>query len=64
MRHPLLALGAAAGLAGPVHSQAPKGKVYQGDTLDEVWPTPRRMTPPYGLAETPKPAAGERLSPR
>ena len=34
--------------------------LYQGDSLDEIWPTPRRMAPPYGLAETPKPAAGER----
>ena len=36
------------------------GRLYQGDSLDEIWPTPRRMAPPYGLAETPKPAAGER----
>ncbi|HVH08683.1 MAG TPA: amidohydrolase family protein [Gemmatimonadales bacterium] len=35
------------------------GRLYHGDTLDEVWPRPRKLEPPYGLAETPKPAAGE-----
>jgi cytosine/adenosine deaminase-related metal-dependent hydrolase len=36
------------------------GRMYEGDTLDEVWPKARKTTPPYGLTETPKTAAGER----
>lgn len=35
------------------------GRLYEGDTLDEVYPRQRKMLPPYGLVETPRPAAGE-----
>jgi hypothetical protein len=34
------------------------GRIYDGDTLDEIWPRPRKLVPPFGLAETPKTAAG------
>jgi imidazolonepropionase-like amidohydrolase len=36
------------------------GRLYQGDTLDEIWPRERKLTPPFGLVETPSPAAGIR----
>ena len=36
------------------------GRLYAGDTLDELWPRERRMIAPYGLAATPATAAGER----
>jgi len=36
------------------------GRLYNGATLDEVWPRERKLEPPYGLADTPRPAAGER----
>ncbi|MDQ6827778.1 MAG: amidohydrolase family protein, partial [Gemmatimonadota bacterium] len=36
------------------------GRLYSGDTVDELWPTPRKMMPPYGLTATPVTAAGER----
>ncbi len=34
------------------------GRLYDGDTLDEVWPRERKTEPPYGLTERPSPAAG------
>jgi hypothetical protein len=36
------------------------GRLYQGDTLDEIWPRQRKTPAPYGLAETPTPKAGMR----
>ncbi len=36
------------------------GRLYEGETLDEVWPRQRKTTAPYGLTETPKTPAGER----
>jgi hypothetical protein len=36
------------------------GRLYAGDTLDELWPRERRMIAPYGLTATPATAAGER----
>jgi len=36
------------------------GRVYDGDSLDEVWPRQRRTEPPYGLTATPSTTAGER----
>ncbi len=36
------------------------GRLYDGNTLDEVWPRPRKLEPPFGLVEAPKVAAGER----
>ena len=36
------------------------GRLYSGDTLDELWPTPRKTIAPYGLTATPITAAGER----
>jgi Tol biopolymer transport system component len=36
------------------------GRLYDGNTLDEIWPRERKLEPPFGLAETPKPAAGIR----
>jgi Tol biopolymer transport system component len=36
------------------------GRLYAGDSLDEVWPRQRRTEPPYGLWEMPRTAAGER----
>jgi Tol biopolymer transport system component len=35
------------------------GRLYEGDTMDEVWPRQKKMVQPYGVAETPKPLAGE-----
>lgn len=34
------------------------GRLYEGATLDEVWPRPRKTAPPYGLVEAPHTAAG------
>jgi imidazolonepropionase-like amidohydrolase len=36
------------------------GRLYDGNTLDEIWPRERKLEPPFGLAETPKPVAGIR----
>ena len=36
------------------------GRLYEGDTMDEIWPRKRKMPAPYGLVETPKTAAGEK----
>jgi cytosine/adenosine deaminase-related metal-dependent hydrolase len=36
------------------------GRLYDGDTLDEVWPRTRKIEPPYGLTAAPATAAGER----
>ena len=36
------------------------GRLYQGETLDEVWPRQRKTEPPYGLTEKPRPVAGEK----
>ncbi|MFN8570720.1 MAG: amidohydrolase family protein [Gemmatimonadaceae bacterium] len=36
------------------------GRLYDGDSLDEVWPRQRKTVSPYGLVEAPKTAAGER----
>ena len=36
------------------------GRLYSGDTLDELWPRERKMIAPYGLTATPVTAAGER----
>lgn len=36
------------------------GRLYEGDTLDEIWPRRRKTLTPYGLAETPETASGER----
>ncbi|MEO7712861.1 MAG: amidohydrolase family protein [Gemmatimonadaceae bacterium] len=36
------------------------GRLYSGDTLDELWPRERKMISPYGLTATPVTAAGER----
>src|SRR5262249_51060887 len=36
------------------------GRLYDGNTLDEVWPRTRKLEPPYGLTETPRTAAGLR----
>jgi hypothetical protein len=36
------------------------GRLYAGDSLDEVWPRQRRTEPSYGLREVPRTAAGER----
>lgn len=36
------------------------GRLYSGDTLDELWPRERKMVAPYGLTSTPVTAAGER----
>jgi imidazolonepropionase-like amidohydrolase len=36
------------------------GRLYDGDTLDEIWPRQRKQESPFGLTETPKPGAGER----
>lgn len=36
------------------------GRVYSGDTLDEVWPREVKMLAPYGLTATPVTAAGVR----
>ncbi len=35
------------------------GRLYDGNTLDEVWPRQRKTESPYGLVEIPKPTAGE-----
>jgi hypothetical protein len=34
------------------------GRLYDGDTMDEIWPRQRKNVAPYGLTETPKTAAG------
>ena len=36
------------------------GRLYDGNTLDEIWPREKKLEPPFGLVETPKPAAGIR----
>jgi Amidohydrolase family len=36
------------------------GRLYDGNTLDEVWPRVRKLEAPYGLTEAPKTAAGLR----
>jgi imidazolonepropionase-like amidohydrolase len=36
------------------------GRLYDGNTLDELWPRQRKLEPPAGLAERPRPAAGIR----
>ena len=36
------------------------GRLYDGNTLDEIWPRETKLEPPFGLAETPKPVAGIR----
>jgi imidazolonepropionase-like amidohydrolase len=36
------------------------GRLYEGDTVDEVWPRQRKTLAPYGLADMPKTAAGEK----
>ncbi len=36
------------------------GRLYDGDSMDEVWPRQRKQQAPYGLADTPKTAAGEK----
>lgn len=36
------------------------GRLYEGESMDEVWPRQRKTLPPYGLVEAPKTAAGER----
>ena len=36
------------------------GRLYDGDTVDEIWPRQRKTAAPYGLADTPKAVAGER----
>jgi Tol biopolymer transport system component len=36
------------------------GRLYEGETLDEVWPRQKKMQAPYGLVEAPKVSAGER----
>ena len=36
------------------------GRLYEGNTMDDIWPRQRKMTAPYGLTETPKTAAGEK----
>ena len=36
------------------------GRLYSGDTLDEVWPREVKMVAPYGLTATPVTAAGVR----
>ncbi|MEO8448144.1 MAG: amidohydrolase family protein [Gemmatimonadota bacterium] len=35
------------------------GRLYDGNTMDELWPRQKKTDAPYGLTETPKPAAGE-----
>jgi Tol biopolymer transport system component len=35
------------------------GRLYDGNTLDEVWPRQRKQESPVGLTETPRPTAGE-----
>ena len=34
------------------------GRLYAGNSLDEVWPRVRKQEPPYGLTETPMTRAG------
>ena len=36
------------------------GRLYSGDTLDELWPRERKMIAPYGLTAAPSTAAGEK----
>jgi cytosine/adenosine deaminase-related metal-dependent hydrolase len=36
------------------------GRLHDGATLDELWPRPRKLEPPFGLTDTPQTAAGER----
>lgn len=36
------------------------GRLYDGNTLDEVWPRQRKTEPVLGTPETPKSAAGIR----
>jgi hypothetical protein len=36
------------------------GRLYDGNTLDEIWPRQRKLEPPFGLTEPPKVAAGLR----
>lgn len=36
------------------------GRLYAGDTADELWPTARKSMAPYGLTAAPVTAAGER----
>ena len=35
------------------------GRLYDGNTLDEIWPRPRKQESPYGLREVPVTKAGE-----
>src|SRR5438093_12249991 len=30
------------------------GRLYDGETLDELWPRQRKLDPPFGLGEAPK----------
>ncbi|MEP7344560.1 MAG: amidohydrolase family protein [Gemmatimonadaceae bacterium] len=43
-----------------VHYVMKNGRLYDGASMDEIWPRQRKMMTPYGVAETPKTAAGER----
>ena len=35
------------------------GRLYDGDSMDEIWPRARKQQAPYGLTTAPKTAAGE-----
>jgi hypothetical protein len=36
------------------------GRMYDGNTLDELWPRQRKLEPVLGTPERPRPAAGIR----